>query len=637
MTADTAIRRAGPLLAGGLVFLCLLLGLPLVVGAQVQDTIPPDTAVVDTVQVPIPPDPQARDTVGTAGAAQDSAVPVPPFPRYVRPGGGGFAFGRWEWDRQELLRYHSLSLLALLERVPGLHTIRMGNFGQPAALVTLGGGGGRVRVYLDGFELAPLGFTSLDAQQIALGDLESVRVERRMDGIRIDLTPMRLPDPRPLSAVEAATGVYDTKLLRGLLLRGVGRRMVATAAFDQASSQGVGFRESFSYSATRASLSFALTPRTVLQAEYRSENAESGRDAVPVDANRRTILLRGRAQPFAGLVLDAMLGRTQRRPEEADSIDVDLSSAQAALRATYDLGRVWVEGSARLQTHADALGLPGTELEARAGAHLLPWLLAEGEIRTGSIQGEGGPRGSGSVRLGPLAGFSGFATVGFGEQPVALVRDTMFVWRVPQEFTGRERWSEPRFGAASTSIAALRTGVDWNLASGSVGVASVLLPDGVSAPFGFFGLDRGRPPIPVSSISGVEAYASLPVPFTREYLRVDGTYTWWSEYGGRPYLPEQEGRVALEAHGIFYGGDLEPSLRVEGVRRGAMLAVGSDGSLVPTTPYTMANLQLEIRILDVRAFLAFDNFTNIRTAADLPERPLPGSKLYYGLRWTFRN
>ena len=54
-------------------------------------------------------------------------------------------------------------------------------------------------------------------------------------------------------------------------------------------------------------------------------------------------------------------------------------------------------------------------------------------------------------------------------------------------------------------------------------------------------------------------------------------------------------------------------------------------------PYAMANLLLEIRILDVRAFLVFDNLTGIRTAADIPERPLPGSRLYYGLRWTFRN
>jgi hypothetical protein len=39
----------------------------------------------------------------------------------------------------------------------------------------------------------------------------------------------------------------------------------------------------------------------------------------------------------------------------------------------------------------------------------------------------------------------------------------------------------------------------------------------------------------------------------------------------------------------------------------------------------------------VRAFLVFDNLTNIRTAEDFPGLPLPGPLFYYGLRWTFRN
>src|SRR5690606_27549771 len=112
---------------------------------QVPDTIAPDTAAVDTVRVPIPPEGMAQDTLPADSIAPDSIVRVPPFPRYARPGRGGFAFGRWAWDREDLLRYHSLSLLQLLERVPGISTMRMGDFGQPAGAVTFGGGGGRVR------------------------------------------------------------------------------------------------------------------------------------------------------------------------------------------------------------------------------------------------------------------------------------------------------------------------------------------------------------------------------------------------------------------------------------------------------------------------------------------------------------
>src|SRR5690606_10382700 len=156
------------------------------------------------------------------------------------------------WDRNQLDRYHALSLLQLLERLPGLHVLRSGNYGQPAGITTFGGGGSRVRVFMDGFEVDPLGFTAHDLQQIALGDLEHVRVERRFDGVRVDLTPIRLDDGRPLSGIEAATGVYGTKLLRALLVRGIGSSAMLSAGFDQASSRGVGFDEPFSYSSARA-------------------------------------------------------------------------------------------------------------------------------------------------------------------------------------------------------------------------------------------------------------------------------------------------------------------------------------------------------------------------------------------------
>lgn len=654
------LRRAGPLSWSWLVVLFLLAAAPTSSAAQVPDTVPADTvptdtlpvdtlptdtvpaeaADTDTVRVPIPPETMVEDTVPTDSIAQDSLIPVPPFPRYRRPGLEGWGPRRWDWDRQDLLRYHSLSVLDLLQRIPGLHTIRMGDFGQPAGISTLGGGGGRVRVFLDGFELDPLGNTAYDLQHIALGDLESIRVERRFDGIRIDLIPMRLPDVRPLSAVEAATGVFDTKLLRGMLMRGFRGKATLSAAFDQASSRGVGFDEAFSFSSARASLSYALGEETALQAEIRSENVESGAEAVPVDANRRTMIVRGRSEPLPGLTLDAMLGRIQRRPEEPDPIDVELSSSQGAVRVAYDLGRLWAEGAARMRSNADALGLAATELEARAGAILLPWLVAEGEVRTGTILGAEGTHGSATARIGPLLGLSAFATVGFGQHAMALVRDTTVSYPVGEgEEEETETRDEPRFSAVSASASGLRLGADRQFVNGSIGAAAVLLPDGLSTPLGLRDLDRGFPAVEVEEARGIEGYASLPVPFAREYLRLEGWFTWWSERGGRFYVPEHEGRVALTAHGIFYGGDLEPSLRVEGVRRGSTFVPigGEKQEVIATLPYNMANLQLEIRILDVRAFFVFDNLTSIQTATDLPERPLPGARFYYGLRWTFRN
>lgn len=640
MTGLSPDRRAGPTRWSWLVLLLLAITVPMTARGQEPVVIPSDTVAADTVTVPVPPQATTSDSLPVDTAAVDSFRAIRPFPDFPRGGRRGWGGNVREFGPEELLGYHSLSLLQLLERVPGLGVLRVGNFGAPAGITTLGGGGSRVRVFLDGFEIDPLGFTTHDLQQIALGDLERVRVERRFDGIRIDLTPMKLPGPRPLSGIEAATGAYDSKMLRALLIRGVGGSTLLTAGYDQASSQGVGFEDPFSFSSGRARLSYDLGSGTVLQAEYRSENAKSRERGASLDANRTTTLLRARSEPLPGLMLDGMIGRTTRTPESVDSLDATLGTTQGALRAALDLGRIWAEGSVRARSRGDELGLPARELEGRGGVLLLPWVSVEGEARTGEVLGAAGTRGSATARLGPLFGLSGFTMIGFGDQPLVTVRDTTLYLPVADTVDAPiEAHVEPRFSARAASAGGTRIGAEWGLPRGVIGVAGVLLPDGYSAPFGFRRLDRGREPIEVGEARGVEVYASLPVPLTRDFLRLEGWYSRWQELGGRPYLPEDEGRVALQAHGIFFAGDLEPTLRVEVLRRGSMLIPG-DAPEVPMTPtaaYSLANLQLEIRILDVRAFFVFDNVTNIRTAADFPDRYLPGALFYYGLRWTFRN
>ncbi len=639
MTGMSPVRRAGPTRWSWLVLFLLCWLVPASAIGQDPVAIPEDTVATDTVTVPVPPETMVQDTVPADTAAVDSFRTVRPFPEFRRDGRQGWAANVREWGPEELLRYHSLSLLQLLERMPGLGVLRMGNFGSPAGITTLGGGGDRVRVFVDGFEIDPLGFTTHDLQQIALGDIERVRVERRFDGIRIDLTPMKLPDSRPLSGIEAATGAYDSKMLRALLMRGVGGSTLFTAGYDQASSQGVGFEDPFSFSSARARVSYDLGASTVLQAEYRSENAKSRLRASALDANRTTTLLRARSEPIPGLLLDAMIGRATRTPENADSLDATLATSQGALRAALDLGRIWAEGSFRARSRGDELGLPGQELEGRGGLLLLPWVSLEGEVRSGDILGVAGTRGSATARVGPLAGLTGFVTQGFGDQPLVTVRDTIVHLPVNDSTDQVEAHVEPRFSALAGNASGTRVGAEWGLPRGVIGVAGVLLPEGHSAPFGFHRLDRSFEPVTVEEARGVEVYASLPVPFTRDYLRLDGWYSRWEELGGRPYLPEDEGRIALQAHGVFFAGDLEPTLRVEVLRRGSMLIPNADPGvpMTATAAYSMANLQLEIRILDVRAFFVFDNVTNIRTATDFPGRFLPGAHFYYGLRWTFRN
>jgi hypothetical protein len=151
--------------------------------------------------------------------------------------------------------------------------------------------------------------------------------------------------------------------------------------------------------------------------------------------------------------------------------------------------------------------------------------------------------------------------------------------------------------------------------------------------------DRGIGPIEADAARGVETQLSLVVPRTRDLIRIEGWANYWGQRGGRPYLPDYDARGTISAHGLFYDGQLEPTLSFEVATRGTMLvpttALGNP--LAETTPYTLTNLFLQIRILDVQAFGLWENFLNYQTAADIPGARLPGQRLIYGLRWAFRD
>ena len=129
------------------------------------------------------------------------------------------------------------------------------------------------------------------------------------------------------------------------------------------------------------------------------------------------------------------------------------------------------------------------------------------------------------------------------------------------------------------------------------------------------------------------------MPRTGDLVRVEGWANYWAQRGGRPYLPEYDARGAITARGAFYEGQLEPAVSFEVATRGAMLAPGNvaENTLVLTTPYTLTNLFLQIRILDLQAFGLWENVLNYQSAADIPGARLPGQRLIYGIRWAFRN
>lgn len=637
------------------------------------DTVAPRPAAPDagrdTLIVPIPPGPVVEDTLpepavsrDSLRAQQDSVRPTPQFPVFPEPRPTGWSVASWEWDRQELARMVTLSLMELLERVPGLVAVRTGGIGMPAGLGALGGGGGRVRVLLDGFELDPLTSATFDLQQFGLADLERVRVDRTLTETRVELFSRRLADARPFSMVEFGTGDFDVRMLRALFLRPVGERVIFAFGGDLLDSNGIPVRDPvrgvlrgapFALTGGFARLSYAFDAETGVQLEYRQAGVTRGAFVPDVgvpgrfadDAARRDVVIRGRTSPLPGLAVDAFLGRSSRAPEDTAFSGVETHSTQAGLRALYGRGPGWVSGAARAR-FGERVGVaaPGLELQASAGVRPLPWMEATGSVRQTTAAGVAGLELEGGVRAGPWRGVSLFANLGAGTRGLGILDpDTTSVTRVVTDTIDGEVVERDTtvlvpgylFPAVSSAAAGLRLGTEWAGETGRAGVALLALDADRVVPFGL-GFDAFAPPAEPEPASGVEAFFDLPLRYRA--LRLQGSYTRFADTGGRPYLPLEQGRLGLAFHGLFRERNLEPTLRAEVVHRGSAIVPGPAGAAfdAASSRHTTVNLYAQIRVVDVRIFLLWENLLDAQ-GADVPGYPLPGVRAVYGVRWNFHN
>ena len=632
---------AGVLLAAGL---CAPL--------QAQVPVRPDTTRRDTAAVAIPPEAQAADTLpdraGQDSVPADSTIPAPNFPVYPRGrGGGGGWSGTWTWSRQELSYYHGLGLLELLERVPGLLVTRTGGFGMPAGVAAYGLGGGRLRVFLDGWEMQPLGSATLDLQQIALTDLDEIRVQRGLAETRIDLTTFRLPDRRPFAQIEAGDGDFNTRILRGYFARALGGRDVVQGLFDLTDTDGFRRREPYSATTYGARWSHTFGEGQALQLEYRRLAEDRGSESFPQFleiVDRSDLVLRG-AWRFGALELHGVAGRSSRVQGGADTLAFEGEGTQLGVTAAYTLPIGTVTGEARTFRGGEGGFAPSaTELSARGDFALAPAIGVAAEVRSLSRGGVTGLETEASARFTPLGGLSLFGSVSAGTRGIPFARDSLIqrrtfggLWR-PVGVDTLQTDTAVAFGIAESKLNGFRAGAEWSRGSALVGAALVRTDVDRLASFGL-AWDAGlrTDTLAMGAVTAFEAYANAPLVW--DWLRVDGWYARVQEAGGRPYLPQDFGRVALEYHDVFLTGNLEPTVRLEALVRGPSPTLGAAGRAFDATTqrYAIFNFFLQIRILDVRAFLLAENLLNRNTAIDITGRPLPGARTMYGVRWFFRN
>ena len=629
---------------------------PLVAQEQVPtDVEAPPTPADTTAVVPAPDSTTAQDSIITDSTVTsgDTTVVREPPPRFIQfpeTGEAGWIDGVWSWSRDELLGSGVLTLTELLSRVPGITPVRSAILGQPEGASAFGLAGGRVEVVWDGFVLDPIGSATLDLSAVELVQLERVRVERRLDRLRIELYTLAPSDARAYSIVEAGTGHYDTNMFRGLFL--TPRFLGGPFSFGIERLETDGNFNPAPTSSVAAWVKWGVGPlaRNV-QIEVRRTSGERGSGTpAPGDGSRLDWALRARAQPLPVLTAEAYIGQSIVKdgyalgaqpggPGEGDDVpdpsDPKQSSWQAGVRASVEPGPVRIGGGLRFRNHE---WLPSLDAEASAGFDLAGLLFASGEVRNESWRDAGSATSYGArVHTRPVLGFRGVAEWVTGKRGVSpsrdvflpvdtlieaideLDEDTTVVWdRQGVRFTDRTAW---RVGGEFSQ---------WGIQLG----ASMIGIRGDSA--ATFGLEFDRVPASVVArpARGWELTARLPL--LLKPLHVEAVWTRWDDVSGWLYLPAESFRASLVYHHLpLPSGNLEFTARIDHVERGEMIVPGPDGTLAVVPSTRQLDGYLQIRIMDVRAFMRWDNMLNIAGNADLPGRVLPGQRVFYGVKWNF--
>jgi hypothetical protein len=578
--------------------------------------IPPP--VRDTLQV----DTLAADTLATDTAE----VPrLRRMPLLVAPRPASYEAGEWVWDREALLREAPTSLTDLLMRIPAVATFRAGMFVQPEAAAAFGGTAGRVEIELDGYVLDPLIASTFDLSTLPIAQIRELRVQRRIGLLRIRILTDVPEHELPLSRVEAGIGQPPANLFRGLLLAprvGIGPLGLAVERLD---TDGTNRAEPASLFSGWAKWAWTDGERRGVQLELLSTTLQREPDSPwPVERTRQDLTLRARNRFTPELTAEVYAGRSridETVPAAAgDTTDrhTDLSAVQAGARLSFQLPEAVVTAALR---YRDADQLPRTELILEGAGGLGP-VRVGGELGRAAWPGNPATYYALHGVVGPFMGASAFAELTGGDRGVRAVwGDTARVL-----LSERSGW---------------RAGVSLGLGGRAFGsIAAIGLEQDAALPFGL-PFDTAGAPLDVGSAQGLEAYGRLQI--VPGWLAIESWITDWRSSAGWTYMPVRSWRTALELHAVpLESGNLEILGRFEGTQRSAALGyhpVRADretDAFTPLSSYTVFNGYLQIRVIDVRIFLRWEDFAG-QEIEDLPGRFHRGPRILYGVKWNLWN
>lgn len=547
----------------------------------------------------------------------------------------GFATGIWEWDHDAIMASGALTLAELVADVPGLIVLYGGDYGTPLALSAFGAGGGGVRVVRDGFEVFPLDGGVADLQRIGLVGVTRVRLERAGGETTIELTDYRYDDGRPFSLVEAGTGQLDTNAFRGTFAEPTALGGSVALGLERVDTRGYGQNEGGNRTGGWFRYQLHRGDRMGLALDWRRMGSETQVLDYAGTVRRTDLTVRGRIEVVDGVVLEAYTGRSSHDVED-DRAAYDFEGgtrAQHGARLALSRGGLWARAEARLFPDDD---LPSRRVDASTGFDRERY-GASARVAHADWDGEAVLAYAGSAWVTPLPAvtlFGSFEEGTFGARsgpPMDVIPapDPPLPW--PDPAPG------PTYATAERSLG--RIGASVSLLGATVAAAGLRAESDVHLPLGTE-LDRGSPAATGADRNGAEAWASLPTPWAS--LRLEGSYQYWEQPG--PYLPKEIYRAALVFHRTYLESgnfELRWSLGVRG-HDPMQVFVADDGQGGPgglaTVPFYQSWFgRIQARILTVRLFLGWENFTIRRNLQSYPGRLLPVTRSFFGLHWDLWN
>jgi len=572
-------------------------------------------------EVPIPPKPKTDSGPDTARVKADSIKA--PIGRFADP--ALYEIGpQYEWNRAQLFATGALTLVDLLDRIPGVTTFRSGWLSTPQT-ATYGGDFRRVRIFYDGLEIDNLdGRTGgvLDLSSVQLWTLEHLSIERTGGELRIYMRSWRVENTDPYTRADIATGNEDTNLYRGFYgkrLDNGGVLQVAGQQYGVTSTRFAGSGDALSL-LTRVGVArkkwsvdgFILRHHPTR--EIQRPIAATGQppvlalDATYTDAYLRAAVGGVSSGPWAQLTIASLGFKGTTQPDRgvgaailADTLERRASETQYNISAGYTLGALRLEAGDRLRA---LNGVTYNGASARAD------LVSPIATLSGFVEHDGFRKTTNAdvgVRAQPLPFFAISGSMSHS---------------VPSSSGGAS-------AASLTSIrgeAAIKVFGPWL----SGGVISADRAAGL-APLAY---DTTFLPTSSGRISAQTATIRGPV---LAGFGVDAWVTRWNE--SVAYQPKYEGRSEINYSNDFARRfprrDFEVKAAAVYEYRGHTLFPGSAGDIETAVSKTLSGI-LEIRIM--RAVISYQQRNILGYQYDIvPGFEMPRVLAIYGVRWDFWN